>query len=76
MSVPQGIPGGQGGVSFWGGPGRGAMDDNFTNGNHDISGGGSTGNSAGAFGSGGSAGVRMFTGGAGTHGVVVVENYA
>ena len=32
--------------------------------------------SAGAFGSGGSAGVRDFTGGAGTHGVVVVENYA
>ena len=74
--APDGMSGGQGGVSFWGGPGRGAMDDNFTNGNHDISGGGSTGNSAGAFGSGGSAGVRMFTGGAGTHGVVVVENYA
>ena len=76
MSVPQGIPGGLGGVSFWGGPGRGALDDNFTNGSHDISGGASTGSSAGAFGSGGSAGVRMFTGGAGTHGVVVVENYS
>ena len=76
MSVPQGIPGGLGGVSFWGGPGRGAMDDNFTNGSHDISGGASTGSSAGAFGSGGSAGSRDFTGGAGTHGVVVVENYA
>ena len=76
MSVPQAIPGGLGGVSFWGGPGRGAMDDNFTNGSHDISGGASSGSSAGAFGSGGSAGVRMFTGGAGTHGVVVVENYA
>ena len=76
MSVPQGIPGGLGGVSFWGGPGRGAMDDNFTGGSHDIGGGGSTGNSAGAYGSGGSAGSRDFTGGAGTHGVVVVENYA
>ena len=76
MSVPQGIPGGLGGVSFWGGPGRGAMDDNFTGGNHDIGGGGSTGNSAGAYGSGGSAGSRDITGGAGTHGVVVVENYA
>ena len=72
---PQGMNGGQGGVSFWGGPGRGAFDDNFTSGSNDISGGGSTGNSAGAFGSGGSAGVREFTGGAGTHGVVVVENY-
>jgi len=76
MSVPQGIPGGLGGVSFWGGPGRGAMDDNFTGGSHDISGGASTGSSAGAYGSGGSAGSRDFTGGAGTHGVVVVENYA
>ena len=76
MSVPAGIPGGLGGVSFWGGPGRGAMDDNFTGGSHDSSGGGSTGNSAGAYGSGGSAGSRDFTGGAGTHGVVVVENYA
>ena len=76
MSVPAGIPGGLGGVSFWGGPGRGAMDDNFTGGSNDISGGGSTGNSAGAYGSGGSAGSRDFTGGAGTHGVVVVENYA
>mgnify|MGYP003306674608 CR=1 FL=1 len=75
MSVPQGIPGGLGGVSFWGGPGRGAMDDNFTGGSHDISGGASTGSSAGAYGSGGSAGSRDFTGGAGTHGVVVVENY-
>ena len=74
--APDGMSGGQGGVSFWGGPGRGAMDDNFTNGSHDISGGGSTGSSAGAFGSGGSSGVRDFTGGAGTHGVVVVENYA
>ena len=73
---PQGLPGGLGGASFWGGPGRGAMDDNFTNGSHDISGGASTGSSAGAFGSGGSAGSRNFTGGAGTHGVVVVENYA
>ena len=36
----------------------------------------STGNSAGAYGSGGSAGSRDITGGAGTHGVVVVENYA
>ena len=72
---PQGMNDGQGGVSFWGGPGRGAFDDNFTSGSNDISGGGSTGNSAGAFGSGGSAGVREFTGGAGTHGVVVVENY-
>jgi len=76
MSVPQAIPGGLGGVSFWGGPGRGAMDDNFTGGSHDISGGASTGSSAGAYGSGGSAGSRDFTGGAGTHGVVVVENYA
>ena len=74
--APDGMSAGQGGVSFWGGPGRGALDDNFTNGSHDISGGASTGSSAGAFGSGGSAGVRMFTGGAGTHGVVVVENYA
>ena len=74
--APDGMSAGQGGVSFWGGPGRGAMDDNFTNGNHDISGGASTGSSAGAFGSGGSAGSRDFTGGAGTHGVVVVENYA
>jgi len=76
MSAPQMLPGGLGGVSFWGGPGRGAADDNFTNGNHDISGGASSGSSAGAFGSGGSAGSRDFTGGAGTHGVVVVENYA
>ena len=76
MSVPQGIPGGLGGVSFWGGPGRGAMDDNFTNGSNDISGGASSGSSGGAFGSGGSAGSRNFTGGAGTHGVVVVENYS
>ena len=76
MSVPQGIPGGLGGVSFWGGPGRGAMDDNFTGGSNDVGGGGSTGNSAGAYGSGGSAGSRDITGGAGTHGVVVVENYA
>ena len=75
MSAPQGLPGGLGGVSFWGGPGRGAMDDNFTGGSHDISGGASTGSSAGAYGSGGSAGSRDFTGGAGTHGVVVVENY-
>ena len=74
--APDGMSAGQGGVSFWGGPGRGALDDNFTNGSHDISGGASTGSSAGAFGSGGSAGVRMFTGGAGTHGVVVVENYS
>ena len=74
--APDGMSAGQGGVSFWGGPGRGAMDDNFTGGSHDISGGASTGSSAGAFGSGGSAGVRMFTGGAGTHGVVVVENYS
>ena len=74
--APDGMSGGQGGVSFWGGPGRGAMDDNFTNGSHDISGGASSGSSAGAFGSGGSSGVRDFTGGAGTHGVVVVENYA
>ena len=73
---PQGLPGGLGGVSFWGGPGRAAMDDNFTGGSHDISGGASTGSSAGAYGSGGSAGSRNFTGGAGTHGVVVVENYA
>ena len=49
--------------------------DNFTNGSHDIAGGASTGSSAGAFGSGGSAGSRDFTGGAGTHVVVVVENY-
>ena len=76
MSAPQGLPGGLGGVSFWGGPGRGAMDDNFTNGNHDISGGATSGSSAGAFGAGGSAGSRDFTGGAGTNGVVVVENYA
>ena len=76
MSAPQMLPGGLGGVSFWGGPGRGAADDNFTNGSHDISGGASTGSSAGAYGSGGSAGSRDFTGGAGTHGVVVVENYA
>ena len=76
MSAPEMLPGGLGGVSFWGGPGRGAADDNFTNGNHDITGGASTGSSAGAFGSGGSAGSRDFTGGAGTHGVVVVENYA
>ena len=76
MSAPQMLPGGLGGVSFWGGPGRGAADDNFTNGSNDISGGASTGSSAGAFGSGGSAGSRDFTGGAGTHGVVVVENYA
>ena len=75
MSAPQGLPGGLGGVSFWGGPGRGAMDDNFTGGSHDISGGASTGQTAGAYGSGGSAGSRNFTGGAGTHGVVVVENY-
>ena len=74
--APDGMSAGQGGVSFWGGPGRGALDDNFTNGSHDISGGASTGSSAGAFGSGGSAGGRMFTGGAGTHGVVVVENYS
>ena len=76
MSVPQGIPGGLGGVSFWGGPGRGAADDDFTGGNHDISGGASSGSSGGAFGAGGSAGSRNFTGGAGTNGVVVVENYA
>ena len=76
MSAPAGLPGGLGGVSFWGGPGRGAMDDNFTNGSNDISGGASSGSSGGAFGSGGSAGSRDFTGGAGTHGVVVVENYA
>ena len=76
MSAPAGLPGGLGGVSFWGGPGRGAMDDNFTNGSNDISGGASSGSSGGAFGSGGSAGSRNFTGGAGTHGVVVVENYA
>jgi len=76
MSAPQMLPGGLGGVSFWGGPGRGAADDNFTSGSHDISGGASTGSSAGAYGSGGSAGSRDFTGGAGTHGVVVVENYA
>ena len=74
--APAAISGGLGGVSFWGGPGRGALDDNFTGGSHDISGGGSTGNSAGAFGSGGSAGSRDLAGGAGTHGVVVVENYA
>ena len=72
---PGAISGGLGGVSFWGGAGRGALDDNFTGGNNDISGGASTGSSAGAFGSGGSAGSRNFTGGAGTHGVVVVENY-
>ncbi len=76
MSAPEMLPGGLGGASFWGGPGRGAADDNFTNGSHDISGGASTGSSAGAYGSGGSAGSRDFTGGAGTHGVVVVENYA
>ena len=74
--APDFLSGGQGGVSFWGGPGRGAMDDNFTNGSNDISGGASSGSSGGAFGSGGSAGSRDFTGGAGTHGVVVVENYS
>ena len=74
--APSFLSGGLGGVSFWGGPGRGAADDDFTGGNHDISGGASSGSSGGAFGSGGSAGSRNFTGGAGTHGVVVVENYA
>ena len=75
MSAPQMLPGGLGGVSFWGGANRGAADDDFTGGNNDASGGASSGSSGGAFGSGGSAGVREFTGGAGTHGVVVVENY-
>ena len=74
--APSFLSGGLGGVSFWGGPGRGAADDDFTGGNHDISGGASSGSSGGAFGSGGSAGSRDFTGGAGTHGVVVVENYS
>ena len=73
---PAAISGGLGGVSFWGGPGRGAMDDNFTGGNNDISGGASSGSSGGAFGSGGSGSSRNLTGGAGTHGVVVVENYS
>ena len=74
--APDFLSGGQGGVSFWGGANRGAADDDFTGGNNDASGGASSGSSGGAFGSGGSAGSRNFTGGAGTHGVVVVENYA
>ena len=74
--APSFLSGGLGGVSFWGGPGRGAADDNFTGGSYDIGGGASSGSSGGAFGSGGSAGSRNITGGAGTHGVVVVENYA
>jgi len=73
--APSLMSGGLGGSSFWGGPGRGAADDNFTSGNNDISGGSSTGTTAGAYGSGGSASCREFKGGDGTHGVVVVENY-
>ena len=73
--APHALSGGVGGSSFWGGCSRGALDDDFTNGSNDISGGASSGSSGGAYGSGGYAGSREFTGGAGAHGVVVVENY-